>query len=79
MPSHFTVIVHARPRMSCRACETVFQPPMRTRLEGTTWYTNRMWPPPYWNLRSDYVIQRIHRRVLTHIQKLAASPGVFHG
>ena len=43
----------------------------RTRLEGTTWYTNRMWPAPYWNLWSDHIIHRIHQRVLIHIQKLA--------
>ncbi len=46
-------------------------PDGRTRLEGTTWYTNRMWPACYWNLWSDYVIHRIHERVLTHIQTLA--------
>ena len=28
VPSHFKVIVHSRPKMSCRACETIFQPPM---------------------------------------------------
>jgi transposase len=28
VPSHFKVIVHARPKMSCRACETITQPPM---------------------------------------------------
>src|SRR5579871_5489968 len=28
VPSHFKVIVHCRPSMSCRACETMFQPPM---------------------------------------------------
>jgi transposase len=28
VPSHFKVIVHARPKMSCRTCETMFQPPM---------------------------------------------------
>jgi hypothetical protein len=43
----------------------------RTRLVGTTWYTNRMWPAPYWNLWSDYVIHRIHGRVLEHIKGLA--------
>ena len=26
--SHFKVLVHARPKMSCRACETITQPPM---------------------------------------------------
>jgi transposase len=28
VPSHFKAMVHVRPRMSCRACETMFQPPM---------------------------------------------------
>ena len=28
IPSHFKVIVHARPKMSCRDCETIIQPPM---------------------------------------------------
>ena len=28
VPSHFKVIVHARPKMSCRDCETITQPPM---------------------------------------------------
>ena len=28
VPSHFRVIVHARPKMSCRDCETITQPPM---------------------------------------------------
>ena len=26
--SHFKVIVHVRPKLSCRACETITQPPM---------------------------------------------------
>jgi hypothetical protein len=42
----------------------------RTRLEGTTWYTNRMWPEAYWQLWSDMAIHRIHRRVLDHIKRL---------
>jgi transposase len=28
VPSHFKVIVHVRPVMSCQACETIVQPPM---------------------------------------------------
>ena len=43
----------------------------RTRLEGSTWYTNRMWPAFYWRLWSDAVIHRIHLRVLNHIKTLA--------
>ena len=40
----------------------------RTRLEGTTWYQHTMWPAAYWHLWSDYIIHRIHLRVLEHIQ-----------
>jgi hypothetical protein len=43
----------------------------RTRLIGTTWYRNRMWPARYWQLYSDRVIHRIHRRVLDHVRTLA--------
>lgn len=28
VPSHFKVVKHMRPKMSCRACETITQPPM---------------------------------------------------
>jgi len=40
----------------------------RTRLEGTTWYSNAIWPAAYWHLWSDYIIHRIHYRVLEHIR-----------
>jgi uncharacterized membrane protein YhaH (DUF805 family) len=40
----------------------------RTRLEGTTWYSHSMWPESYWHLWSDYIIHRIHTRVLNHIR-----------
>lgn len=46
-------------------------PDGRTRLEGTTWYTNRMWPAWYWHLWADYIIHRIHGRVLRHVKTLA--------
>ena len=49
-------------------------PDGRTRLVGTTWYSNRMWPAAYWNLWSDTIIHRIHLRVLKHIQQLAEAP-----
>ncbi len=45
-----------------------------TLLEGTTWYENRFWPAPYWHLWSDYIIHRIHTRVLSHIKTLAENP-----
>jgi uncharacterized membrane protein YhaH (DUF805 family) len=42
-----------------------------TRLEGTTHYRNAMWPAAYWRLWSDYIIHRIHSRVLNHIKEAA--------
>jgi uncharacterized membrane protein YhaH (DUF805 family) len=46
-------------------------PGRRTRLEGTTWYQHTMWPAAYWHLWSDYIIHRIHLRVLEHIRVTA--------
>jgi uncharacterized membrane protein YhaH (DUF805 family) len=43
----------------------------RTRLEGATWYQHTMWPASYWRLWSDYIIHRIHLRVLEHIRRQA--------
>lgn len=40
----------------------------RTRLEGTTWYEQRIWPNAYWRLWSDYLVHAIHDRVLRHIK-----------
>jgi hypothetical protein len=40
----------------------------RTRVEGTTWYSHSLWPELYWHWWSDYVIHRIHMRVLEHIR-----------
>jgi Polyketide cyclase / dehydrase and lipid transport len=47
----------------------------RTRLEGTTWYTHRLFPTVYWGLWSDVVIHRIHGRVLRHVKQLAEEKG----
>lgn len=41
----------------------------KTRLEGTTWYHHTLWPATYWHWWSDYVIHRIHTRVLNHIRE----------
>jgi len=46
----------------------------RTLLEGTTWYENRMWPGRYWQLWSDFIIHRIHQRVLAHVKELSEQP-----
>jgi hypothetical protein len=43
----------------------------RTRLEGTTWYRHHLWPTSYWRLWSDYLIHRIHLRVLNHVKRLS--------
>ena len=43
----------------------------KTLLQGTTWYQNRFWPAAYWHVWSDYIIHRIHMRVLVHIKSLA--------
>ena len=40
----------------------------RTRLEGSTWYEIEMAPEGYWQLWSDFLIHRIHNRVLHHIK-----------
>ena len=39
-----------------------------TRLEGTTWYFNKIKPSAYWTIWSDYIIHKIHERVLGHIK-----------
>jgi hypothetical protein len=41
----------------------------RTRLEGSTWYQIDMMPEAYWQIFSDALIHRIHRRVLDHIKQ----------
>lgn len=41
----------------------------RTRLEGSTWYEIEIAPEAYWRLWSDYLIHRIHDRVLEHIKQ----------
>lgn len=42
-----------------------------TRLMGTTWYTLDISPGPYWSMWSDFVVHRIHMRVLNHIKQLS--------
>ena len=37
-----------------------------TRLEGSTWYSVAMGPEGYWQMYGDYLIHRIHSRVLEH-------------
>ena len=51
--------------------ELVALPGGRTRIEGTTWYEHRMWPRAYWGWWSDFLIHRIHTRVLEHVKRLS--------
>ena len=39
-----------------------------TLLEGTTWYYNKIKPNFYWSVWSDYIVHKIHERVLAHIK-----------
>jgi hypothetical protein len=40
-----------------------------TLLEGTTWYVNKTKPDFYWTIWSDYIVHKIHNRVLEHIKE----------
>lgn len=42
-----------------------------TLLEGTTWYVNKIKPDLYWTVWSDYIVHKIHQRVLEHIKTQA--------
>jgi hypothetical protein len=44
-----------------------------TRLDGTTWYQNFMGPGFYWRIWSDWIIERIHLRVMNHVKVLSES------
>lgn len=48
----------------------------RTRLEGSTWYEIEMAPEAYWQIFSDFLIHRIHQRVLEHIKREVESAGL---
>lgn len=43
----------------------------KTIVAGTTWYQNKMTPGPYWNIWADYMIHKIHARVLAHVKRLS--------
>jgi uncharacterized membrane protein YhaH (DUF805 family) len=50
----------------------------RTRLEGSTWYEIEMAPEGYWQMWSDFLIHRIHTRVLEHIKADAEAAALAH-
>lgn len=41
----------------------------KTELEGTTWYKVDITPEFYWSWWSDFIIHKIHKRVLNHIKE----------
>lgn len=41
----------------------------KTLVEGTTWYHIHIYPVPYWDFWSQYILHEIHHRVLKHIKK----------
>ncbi len=47
-----------------------------TLLEGTTWYFNKIKPAFYWTLWSDYIVHKIHERVLKHIKAQSEKQGI---
>jgi uncharacterized membrane protein YhaH (DUF805 family) len=51
--------------------ELVELPGGRTRLMGRTWYTLDIQPHAYWTIWTDWIVHRIHHRVLRHIKRLA--------
>ena len=40
----------------------------KVKLTGTTWYKHEIWPVAYWTVWSDFILHRIHLRVLNHIK-----------
>lgn len=42
-----------------------------TRLIGHSWYLLGMKPQAYWTIWSDWLVERIHQRVLRHIKSLS--------
>jgi hypothetical protein len=45
-----------------------------TLLVGTTWYVNKIKPNLYWTLWSDFIVHKIHLRVLEHIKTQSELP-----
>ncbi len=45
--------------------------PNSCRLEGSTWYTLDIHPSSYWTVWTDWILHKIHFRVLNHIKSKA--------
>jgi hypothetical protein len=66
-PPHLTGYLQSR----AARFELTALPGNRTRLVGTSWYANRMYPAAYWQLWSDTIIRDVHRAVFAHVKSLA--------
>ena len=51
--------------------ELVKLPGGGTRLVGRTWYTLEIYPHAYWTIWTDWIVHRIHERVLRHIKRIS--------
>ena len=58
-----------------RLATSVKYPRGGTHLEGSTWYTLKIYPQGYWRLWADLAIHTIHNRVLRHVRNLAEGGG----
>lgn len=46
-------------------------PDGRTRVEGTSWFSQDLWPQWYWTPIANDTVSNVHQRVLGHIKTLA--------
>jgi uncharacterized membrane protein YhaH (DUF805 family) len=51
-------------------------PDGRTRLEGSTWYTLEIYPQVYWRPIAEWLLTKIHTRVLEQVKRESESPDV---
>jgi hypothetical protein len=47
-----------------------------TWLRGRTWYVHNIRPVAYWKTWSDQIVHQVHRRVLSHMKKMAEAEAV---
>jgi hypothetical protein len=45
----------------------------RTRLEGHTWYSSEVYPQGYWRPIGEFLLHRIHQRVLEEVGREAVA------
>jgi len=50
--------------------------PGRTRLEGSTWYTLEIYPQVYWRPIAEWLLTKIHTRVLEQVKGESEGPDI---